>query len=67
MTSQPSTAALRSLQRRRDAEAAVATASMSWLNNCLTQSDLYEAVKQVKVHLLHVGFDIFKTFDFRRF
>ena len=50
MTSQPTSAALRCLQRRSEAENAVTTAAMQWLSNLLTQSDLYEVVKQVTTH-----------------
>ena len=50
MTNQPTSAALRCLQRRSEAENAVVTAAMQWLSNCLNQSDLYEVVKQVTAH-----------------
>ena len=42
-----STAALRCLARRKEAEEAVTAASLQWLNGLVTQSDLYEASKQV--------------------
>ena len=57
MTNQPSTAALRCLQRRREAEEAVTAAAMQWLSGLVTQSDLYEATKQVdSPFLFHFSF-----------
>ena len=61
MTSQPTSAALRCLQRRSEAENAVTTAAMQWLSNCLTQSDLYEVVKQVTAHFSPFRLRYFNT------
>jgi hypothetical protein len=43
----PNTAALRGLARRKEAEEAVSTSSLQWLNGLVSQSDMYEANKQV--------------------
>ena len=52
-----STAALRCLARRKEAEEAVTAASLQWLNGLVTQSDLYEASKQVdSPFLFHFSF-----------
>ena len=53
----PNTAALRGLARRKEAEEAVSTSSLQWLNGLVTQSDLYEANKQVdSPFLFHFSF-----------
>ena len=63
MTNQPTPAALRCLQRRREAENAVTAAAMQWLSGLVNQSDLYEVVKQVdSPFLLHFRFRISTQF-----
>ena len=43
----PNAAALRGLARRKEAEEAVSTSSLKWLNGLVSQSDMYEENKQV--------------------
>ena len=49
----PNTAALRGLARRKEAEEAVSTSSLKWLNGLVSQSDMYEENKQVDSLVSH--------------
>ena len=49
----PNAAALRGLARRKEAEEAVSTSSLKWLNGLVSQSDMYEENKQVDSLVSH--------------